>query len=209
MNVPSAAFMLTLCVSASALIVMGAIKWRLPTSHRRQTSGVCRVVVCIHNISKARNVEGIVRSAAAFGAEEVVALGRKEKKRELASDPHLGEFGVVLRSLPDFAAVREHYAVAGEKGRCRRRVLVFGLEITPSAVEASDVWEAVMAGTDDNDEVVLVLVPGNEGTGLLSCERRHCDGYVMVRQTCAVAAGGGSGSLNVNTALAIVLHQLQ
>ena len=92
-----------------------------------------------------------------------------------------------------------------------QRVIFVGLEIDPSAVDATVAAAEVRRRFPCCDTVVFL--PGNEGTGLTPAEKVACDLFVTVRQRCRCVAAsdadasGGAGSLNVNTALAVALQQ--
>jgi tRNA G18 (ribose-2'-O)-methylase SpoU len=177
-----------------------------------------RVEVMLHNVSKPRNLANALRCAAALGVDRTVLVGQRKADKAAAADEAADPALAYCKYMTDALALYEREAPVSDAAK---RVVFAGLEIMPGAVNAADAAAAVRRRFPACDTVVVV--PGNEGTGLSQQERAVCDMFVIVPQSCrcvdpaAVAAaaaesgadaGGGAGSLNVNTATAIALQQL-
>ena len=98
-----------------------------------------------------------------------------------------------------------------------KTAVVVGIEIMPNAVNCGDLHAHLVRHFPKCRDVAFL--PGNEGSGLTDQEKESCDVYVKVPQYAVVGmadveggAGedggehGGVGSMNVNTALAVVLQ---
>ena len=115
------------------------------------------------------------------------------------------------QSVPE----EELTALAHAESPRERRVVLVGVEIKPTAVCASQL-PAFIAKKYPKCEKVYFL-PGNEGKGMSEQEMKYCHEFVKVSQFCALCSdediapdgSGGAGSMNVNTALSVVLHQFQ
>jgi tRNA G18 (ribose-2'-O)-methylase SpoU len=77
----------------------------------------------------------------------------------------------------------------------RNSLTVVGIEITDSSQSLLEVNFAALPGTG------VVLVPGNEGAGLIERLRRCCHRFVYIPQY-----GNGTASLNVHTATSMALY---
>ncbi|MCA8944379.1 MAG: hypothetical protein KDB80_17585 [Planctomycetes bacterium] len=133
----------------------------------------------LHHIVKSGNMGALVRSAAAFGIDEIVVVGR----RRLPTRAAVGMQSCVRRT--NFLRLRDAEDYLRERG-----VEIVGVEIDASAVP---VEQHPFRG----DTAFLL---GNEGAGLTDAHRAMCDSFVRIRQH------GHARSLNVNVAGAIVMH---
>lgn len=133
----------------------------------------------LHHIVKSGNLGALVRSAAAFGIDEIVVVGR----RQLPTRAAVGMQVCVRRS--SFLRLRDAEAYLRERG-----VEIVGVEIDANAIP---IEQHPFRG----DTAFLL---GNEGAGLTDAHRAMCDSFVRVRQH------GHARSLNVNVAGSIVMH---
>lgn len=157
--------------------------------------------VILHHVSKQRNAANIVACAAAFGFPDIVSVGKRKGFLD-ALLPALAQVVRLARFDDMPSAVAHLRALPG--GCC-----IVGIEIAEDAVPAARLTDAVQryaAPLNGGRPVAHVaFLPGNEGAGLSAQERGVCDFLVYVPQF--DGACGGTGSMNVNTAVAVVLHQ--
>jgi len=176
-----------------------------------------RVELLLHNVAKPRNIDNAVRCAAALGVDRIVLVG--QRKDTVALPDTRGTSLVVDKAkylAEAFAGYGRGRSGRSEENPTQQRVVLVGLEIVPCAVEASSAGAEIVRRFPRCDTVVVV--PGNEGLGMSAAEREACDVFVTIAQRCRCVVeegddedgvcGGGAGSLNVNTATAIALHQL-
>jgi tRNA G18 (ribose-2'-O)-methylase SpoU len=79
-------------------------------------------------------------------------------------------------------------------------IKVMGVEIDQSALDVEDT-DACFEGADAGGGGIAFMM-GNEGTGMNEKQMALCDGFVKISQY-----GGGTASLNVSVAAAIVLQR--
>lgn len=138
-----------------------------------------RFKLIIFNISKDLNIGTLYRSAYAFGADEVLLVGRRRFKVTGASGTHH------VMKTRHFMNMKEASAYCKSEG-----FKILGLEVggTPVTEYAFD------------EDIAFVM--GNEGRGI-SDATEFCEGFVSVPQW------GGVPSLNVAVASSIVMFQFQ
>ena len=140
-------------------------------------------VLVVYNVSKASNVGPLLRTAVAFSASAVAVVGA----RRLSTFGHQR----TARFLPvahygDVRSAAQHIRAQGFE--------LVGIEIGEEATELS-----AFAFSERT-----AFVPGNEGGGLNAAVRPYIDRLVYIRQS-----GAGTASLNVATAVGIVLYAFQ
>jgi len=135
--------------------------------------------VAIENWQHDLNIGSVVRTANAFGAREVIVLGRRSWNRRgaMVSDRYLH--------------VRHHPDVAALAAECAARDLpLIGIDNLPGAL-ALETVELPRA---------CVLLFGQEGPGLSEAAR---EAATMV---CSIAQFGSTRSINAGAAAAIAMH---
>lgn len=159
------------------------------TNAKAPASPRCYVVV--NNLQSGGNIGRIVRSASIFGAAEVVVVGQRKWRLH-------GLHGYVSMPSRHFYTLDEAHAYL--TGECSATIV--GVEIEEGAKplvkydQATGVASFPFSGN-------TAFVVGNEGTGMSVKQRAICSSFVYIPH---VRGGGGSGSLNVACACAIVLQ---
>lgn len=137
-------------------------------------------VLLIFNIKSNTNIGQLIRTANAFGAEEICVIGRKKfssyGNQRTASSTKFRHFYSIDDALNDYK--NRHYDVVG-------------VEITSDAISINE--------TSFAKDTVFVL--GNEGTGIQETVLSQCDFCVYIPQF------GSGASINVNTACGIVFNE--
>ncbi len=138
-----------------------------------------RSYLVVFNVAKKQNVGGLIRTANAFGASEVVVVGRRAFRE-------LGACGTSTG-----VAKRHFYRLGDACAHLRDQgCAICGVEILDDAVS---VERHPFRGS-------TAFLVGNEGDGLSAAQLAQCDHTVYVPQY------GTGASLNVNVATAVVLH---
>lgn len=153
-----------------------------------------RVYLLLHNIAKPKNVGMIVRSACAFNVDKIFLVSKDPEKK--LKSKLLKDFGVVFGAQGTenkidyefFFSVKEAKAYFNE-----RNIKIVGIEIGDNARSLHK------AGAFEGD---TVLVPGNEGDGLIEPLKSACDYFVYIPQYTNKTA-----SLNVAVATSMVLGE--
>ena len=134
----------------------------------------------LFNIAKKNNLGNLIRTANAFGVEEIIIVGKKRFHE-------FGSFGTSKNSKK-----RHFYCLNDAVDYLRaKNCLICGVEILTQARPIEDT---------EFDSCTAFMV-GNEGTGLTQSQIDVCDKFVYVKQF------GTGGSINVNVAAGIVLHR--
>ncbi|KAJ1695632.1 hypothetical protein LUZ63_012330 [Rhynchospora breviuscula] len=141
-------------------------------------------IVIIHNVAKRHNVGTLARSATAFGAAEMVLVGRRDYN---CFGSHGAACHLRFRHFPSLAQAREYL-------KEQRGADICGVEIREDAHPLIP-----QQSTPFRRSTAFLL--GNEGTGLSPRECEFCDFFVYIPQY-----GPGTASLNVTVAASIVLH---
>ena len=134
----------------------------------------------LFNIAKKNNLGNLIRTANAFGAKEILIVGKKRFHE-------FGSFGTSKASKKRHFYSLEEAVVFLREQNCT----IYGVEILP---QATAVDETVF----DSPSAFMM---GNEGDGLSETQIQACDRFVYIRQF------GTGGSMNVNVAAGIVLHR--
>ncbi|KAJ4804871.1 tRNA (Guanosine(18)-2'-O)-methyltransferase [Rhynchospora pubera] len=141
-------------------------------------------IVIVHNVAKRHNVGTLARSATAFGAAEMVLVGRRDYN---CFGSHGAACHLRFRHFPSLAQAREYLKEQRGADFC-------GVEIREDAHPLIP-----QQSTPFRRSTAFLL--GNEGTGLSPRECESCDFFVYIPQY-----GPGTASLNVTVAASIVLH---
>ncbi|KAG8466593.1 hypothetical protein KFE25_007972 [Diacronema lutheri] len=140
-----------------------------------------RPLLILYNVSKKKNFGELIRTAAAFGACEVVVVGMH---RLMTHGAHGADKALRFTQAPTLDSA---IAYAREEHGAH----ICGIEIIEGAQPVSD---APFRGR-------TAFMVGNEGQGMPECQMRACDHFVYIAQYSAATA-----SLNINCAAAIVLE---
>ena len=134
----------------------------------------------VYNIGKRKNFGDILRSAAAFGVNEVFVVGAKK----------LSLFG--NQGTQRYCRFSHFESLDDAKAELKRRgIRLVGIEINH---EATPVHQFLFDGA-------TCFMAGNEGSGMNEQQLAACDSFVYIPQY-----SGATASLNVATATGIVLH---
>lgn len=153
-----------------------------------------RAFLLVCNICKPNNVLALLRCAAAL---DFVPLLVDKNSQPPPGSSHLEEDVKLEHAEESVASVRclRFPSLAQCETWVRGRGLtVVGIEILEQARPLSGFLFPQTSG--------VVIVPGNEGAGLVERLRRVCDVFVYIPQF-----GRGTASLNVHTATALVMHE--
>jgi len=151
--------------------------------------------ILIYNISKTPNVKSLLKNAVAFGCTTIFVAGQKNFK----FDPDEEKSGIPTSVKPLIREGHLNIIKFDKLEECVDHIhslgmTLVGVEIDESAkdIEAEDCFES---------DCTVCFMMGNEGTGMNEKQMRLCDRFVKIRQY-----GGGTASLNVSIAAAIVLQ---
>ena len=133
----------------------------------------------VFNISKQKNIGGLMRTANAMGVSELILVGRKKK----STYGHCGTESHIPQK--HFFQLEDAVCYLRENDYS-----ITGIEISQQSVK---IEQHPFTGN-------TAFLPGNEGTGLTEKQRKLCDQLVYIGQF------GNGASLNVNVAAGIVLH---
>ena len=139
----------------------------------------------ISNISKRANVKSLVTMAVMFGISNIIIVGQPHFSFDTHTPPidGLGD-KVSFHHLANLTDCREFLQRCG--------VTLYGVEIVDGATAIENV---------DFRGHACAFMMGNEGAGMNAPQLAVCDKFIYIPQY-----GGGTASLNVSNACAIVLQ---
>jgi len=133
----------------------------------------------LFNITKNRNLGGLVRTADALGISEIIVIGKKKLKRY----GHCGTFD---------SSIQKHFYTLNDAA-----IYLHKMNFKIVGIEISNQSEAIETHPFEGN---TAFFPGNEGTSLSDKQKEICSKLVYIGQY------GAGASLNVNVATGIVLH---
>lgn len=172
-----------------------------------------RAYLIIANISKRKNVQLLLQTAAAFDCSTVFVAGQRKFDFEPTGTDVPSQLKHHIASgkmeIVRFEKLQECVAhIKGMKGSieastsspssalpsedAKGRVKIIGVEIDDSSVD--------LEGEPFEGDVAFMM--GNEGQGMNSKQMSVCDGFIRIAQY-----GAGTASLNVSVAASVVLHR--
>ena len=171
---------------------------RYPPSTRQPNNPTSYVVVS--NLQSGANIGNILRSASIFGCEECIVVGQR---RYRLTGEHGSRLDLPRRHMWSHADVKEYLHGKG--------VRIYGIEIIENAtpVMRYDADTGIVHFPFNREYAGSAFIFGNEGNGLSTKQRAICDEFVFVPQQrggTRVGGGGGSASLNVACAAAVILQ---
>lgn len=152
-----------------------------------------KLYILIHNIQKPKNVGMIIRSCSAFNVEKVFLIAKdieKKKKSKVMKEfrTSMGSKGTDKKMEYEFFASVEEASNYFKENK----ITVCGIEITETSESVnSDPWRGD-----------TVLIPGNEGIGMINKLKDICDQFIYIPQYTEKTA-----SLNVGVATSICLQR--
>jgi tRNA G18 (ribose-2'-O)-methylase SpoU len=161
-------------------------------SGTRETASRPEATLLLRHIAKQRSVGTLVRTAGAFGCEEVVLVGSRKQVLfgSQGSDRRVG--------IRNFYGARQALEYLRRDAPRPGDVIIVGIEIDPHAVSVtSDEFRRRCRAAKR-----VCFVPGNEGIGMTEGDKALCDWLCYIPQR-----GQATASLNVSTATAIILHE--
>eukprot|EP00591_Stephanopyxis_turris_P005699 CAMPEP_0195509778 /NCGR_PEP_ID=MMETSP0794_2-20130614/2621_1 /TAXON_ID=515487 /ORGANISM="Stephanopyxis turris, Strain CCMP 815" /LENGTH=389 /DNA_ID=CAMNT_0040637077 /DNA_START=1 /DNA_END=1167 /DNA_ORIENTATION=+ len=154
--------------------------------------------IVLSNLQSGGNIGKIVRSASIFGCEECIVVGQKRYRMD---GDHGSRFDLPRRHVWSHLDARQYLHERG--------VRIYGIEIMEDAapIMRYDPETGVVRFPFDRQWNGAAFVMGNEGKGLSERQREICDEFLFIPQTRGGASeGGGSASLNVACAAAVILQ---
>mmetsp|Transcript_1420 Transcript_1420/g.2594 ORF Transcript_1420/g.2594 Transcript_1420/m.2594 type:complete len:223 (+) Transcript_1420:184-852(+) len=172
------------------------------------------LIIC--NISKKPNIKSLMKNAVAFGVTTIYVVGQKKfnfNVVESCEEEEKSDVPTVLR--PMIQSGHLHIIQFDKLHECVEHlhnlgIKVIGVEIDESALDVDDTDQcfegATNAGDGDGSSGAggggVAFMMGNEGTGMNQKQMSLCDSFVKISQY-----GGGTASLNVSVAAAIILQR--
>ncbi len=156
--------------------------------------------VVVSNLQSGANIGNILRSASIFGCEECIVVGQR---RYRLTGEHGSRLDLPRRHMWSHADVKEYLHGKG--------VRIYGIEIMENAtpVMRYDADTGIVHFPFNREYAGSAFIFGNEGNGLSTKQRAICDEFVFVPQHrggTKFGGGGGSASLNVACAAAVILQ---
>lgn len=169
-----------------------------PPSTRQPNNPISYVVMS--NLQSGGNIGNILRSASIFGCEECIVVGQR---RYRMTGEHGSRLDLPRRHMWSHADAKEYLHAKG--------VRIYGIEIMENAtpVMRYDTETGIVQFPFNREYAGAAFIFGNEGNGLSTSQRAICDEFVFVPQHrggTRVGGGGGSASLNVACAAAVILQ---
>ena len=181
------------------------------TNNNQRTPNNPSSYVVLSNLQSGANIGNILRSASIFGCEECIIVG--QKRYRLAGD-HGSRFDLPQRHMYSHEDAKEYLRGKG--------VRIYGIEIMENAMpimrydRQTRVVKFPFDTTDDNGDGSgdyqcsikgAAFIFGNEGQGLSLKQKEICDDFIFIPQNRGgTREGGGSASMNVASAAAVVLQ---
>lgn len=160
--------------------------------------------VIVSNLQSGGNIGNIIRSASIFGCQEIIVVG--QKRYRLTGD-HGSRMDLPRRHCYSHS---EAQAYLQDKG-----VRIYGIEIMDGAKPimeydpSTGVVDFPFKSIRDEDGGCsgAAFIFGNEGQGLSSKQKDICDEFIFIPQNRGGSIdGGGSASMNVACAAAVILQ---
>lgn len=153
--------------------------------------------IIINNISKPANIKSLLKSAAAFGSHTIFVAGQQK----FEFDPSAEKSGIPPSLKTLILEGRLKIVQFDKLQECVDHVHSIGIRVIGIEIDEASFN---VENTEDFFSGDTAFMMGNEGQGMNSKQLSLCDGYVKISQY-----GGGTASLNVSVAAAIVLHRFQ
>lgn len=153
-----------------------------------------KVYLLLHNIAKPKNVGMIVRSACAFNVQKIFLISKDPEKK--LKSKLLKDFGVSFGAQGTENKIEYEFFFSVKAAKdyfVEKGIKIVGIEIGNGARSLHK------PGAFEGD---TVLVPGNEGDGLIEPLKSICDYFVYIPQYTNKTA-----SLNVAVATSIMLAE--
>eukprot|EP01031_Cornospumella_fuschlensis_P038587 gene38587-46911_t len=147
-----------------------------------KNNGLVGSFLIIHNIAKVNNVLQLIKLAIIYNLTPVI-VGCKSFRL------------AIERALQEGGVMNPYFFDRLEDAKNVLQICIVGIEIDPSAI--------TVQSFQPQNVIPLAFLPGNEGTGLTSSQRRLVDFFVFVPQY-----GSGTASLNVHVATTLVLQEM-
>eukprot|EP01060_Flectonema_neradi_P011568 TRINITY_DN18625_c0_g1_i1.p1 TRINITY_DN18625_c0_g1~~TRINITY_DN18625_c0_g1_i1.p1 ORF type:complete len:255 (+),score=28.11 TRINITY_DN18625_c0_g1_i1:65-829(+) len=179
-------------IAAAAVLGGGCVVSKCTAACRRKR----RIKLLIHGIQKRQNIGSMVRVAVAMGVEEIILVGKHERK-------DFGTFGA--HGTQKHARFYHVSTLAGAKEYLNNDGFdLVGVEIMPNAKTIATYFPIPFFGglLRQPWKEKICIAMGNEGQGMHSSVKAVCDWFTYIPQY-----SQGTASLNVTSAAAIVLHQ--
>lgn len=161
--------------------------------------------VIVSNLQSGGNIGNIIRSASIFGCQEIIVVG--QKRYRLTGD-HGSRMDLPRRHCYSHSEAQTYLQ---DKG-----VRIYGIEIMEGAKPimeydpSTGVVEFPFKSIRDEDGggwSGAAFIFGNEGQGLSSKQKDICDEFIFIPQNRGGSVdGGGSASMNVACAAAVILQ---
>jgi tRNA G18 (ribose-2'-O)-methylase SpoU len=164
---------------------------QLPNDEAMEQRRPPDMYLVISNISKRKNIQALLQTAAAFGCKSVLVVGQKT----FGMDPDGSDIPATLKNhvrsgglpIQRFASWDDCALYLKE-----RKIRLVGVEIHKDAQPIEHFF-------DYTDTAFLM---GNEGQGLNLKQMNSCQAFARIPQY-----GSGTASLNVYVASSIILHR--
>jgi tRNA G18 (ribose-2'-O)-methylase SpoU len=172
------------------------------TTRRHPNNNHPSAYVILSNLQSGGNIGNIVRSASIFGCEECIVVGQK---RYRMTGDHGSRLDLPQRHMWSHADVKDYLN--------SKRVRIYGIEIMENASpimqydRETGVVKFPFESECEGGWSGSAFVFGNEGQGLSTKQREICDEFLFIPQNRGGGiGGGGSASMNVACAAAVVLQ---
>ena len=179
-------------VTAAAILGGGYLVNKCTTASRKKK----RMKLMIHGIQKRQNIGSMVRVAVAMGVEEIILVGKHDRKDFGTFGAHGTQKHARFYHVTTLPAAKEYLQKDGFQ--------LVGVEIMSNAKTLGTYYPIPFFGglmrQPWSSKVCVAM--GNEGQGMHSSVKAICDWFMYIPQY-----SQGTASLNVTSAAAIILHQ--